>query len=91
MILIIDDDEAITISLGLLLKQAGHPSAAVSSPEEALERLDRGDVRLVLQDMNFSRRTTGEEGLELLAVIKQHHPATPVLLITAWGSIELAV
>jgi len=91
MILIIDDDEAITVSLGLLLKQAGHVSAAASSPEEALERLDRGDVSLVLQDMNFSRRTTGEEGLELLAAIKGRHPRVPVLLITAWGSIELAV
>ncbi len=91
MILIIDDDEAITVSLGLLLKQAGHVSASVSSPEEALERLDRGGVSLVLQDMNFSRRTTGEEGLELLASIKGRHPRVPVLLITAWGSIELAV
>jgi len=91
MILIIDDDEAITVSLALLLKQAGHASSAVSSPEAALERLDRGDVRLVLQDMNFSRRTTGEEGLELLASIKRRHPQVPVLLITAWGSIELAV
>jgi two-component system NtrC family response regulator len=91
MILIIDDDEAITVSLGLLLKQAGQVSTAVSSPEEALERLDRGDVNLVLQDMNFSRRTTGEEGLELLAAIKGRHPRMPVLLITAWGSIDLAV
>jgi DNA-binding NtrC family response regulator len=91
MILIIDDDEAITISLGLLLKQAGYASAAVSSPAEAMERLGRGDVSLVLQDMNFSRRTTGEEGLELLARIKAARPEVPVLLITAWGSIELAV
>ncbi len=91
MILIIDDDEAITVSLGLLLKQAGHASSAVSSPEEALERMDRGDVSLVLQDMNFSRRTTGEEGLQLLSSIKSRHAQVPVLLITAWGSIELAV
>ncbi len=91
MILIIDDDEAITVSLGLLLKQSGHASVAVTSPEEALERLDRGDVSLVLQDMNFSRRTTGEEGLELLSAIKGRNPQVPVLLITAWGSIELAV
>ncbi len=91
MILIIDDDEAITVSLGLLLKQAAHASVAVTSPEEALDRLERGDVSLVLQDMNFSRRTTGEEGLELLAAIKGRHPRVPVLLITAWGSIELAV
>jgi len=91
MILIIDDDEAITVSLGLMLKRAGHASTAASTPEGALARLDRGDVSLVLQDMNFSRRTTGEEGLALLAEIKARHPQVPVLLITAWGSIELAV
>jgi len=91
MILIIDDDEAITVSLSLLLKQSGYASAAVASPGEALERLGRGDISLVLQDMNFSRRTTGEEGLELLARIRAANPDVPVLLITAWGSIELAV
>jgi DNA-binding NtrC family response regulator len=41
--------------------------------------------------MNFSRRTTGEEGLELLRALKQRRPEVPVILITAWGSIELAV
>ena len=49
------------------------------------------DLELVLQDINFSRRTTGEEGLELLAEIKRRRPEVPVILITAWGSIELAV
>jgi DNA-binding NtrC family response regulator len=46
---------------------------------------------LVLQDMNFSLHTSGEEGLRLLADIKQARPALPVLLMTAWGSIALAV
>ena len=46
---------------------------------------------LVLQDMNFSRGTTGEEGLELLAAIRRLRPRLPVILITAWGSIGLAV
>jgi two-component system NtrC family response regulator len=91
MILVIDDDYSVTASLALLLKQAGHESRTAASPDEAMALLDREPVRLVLQDMNFSRRTTGEEGLDLLARIRERHPDMPVILITAWGSIALAV
>jgi DNA-binding NtrC family response regulator len=91
MILIVDDDPSVTTSLALLLKQSGYRSLSVSSPAEALERLDRESFDLVLQDMNFSRQTTGEEGLDLLEKIKKRHRGLPVILITAWGSIELAV
>lgn len=90
-ILIIDDDASISASLGLLLKQAGYRSQSASSPGTALEMIDKGDIDLILQDMNFSRRTTGEEGLALLGQIKSRRPALPVILITAWGSITLAV
>ncbi len=91
MILIIDDDYSITASLGLLLKQAEYRSVTAAGPDEAIAQLERHPVTLVLQDMNFSRATTGEEGLALLARIKALRPELPVLLITAWGSIELAV
>jgi len=91
MILIIDDDQAVTASLALLLKQAGFASTSASSPDEALEVLRRQPCQLVIQDMNFSRRTSGEEGLALLQRIKAVTPALPVVLITAWGSINLAV
>ena len=91
MILIIDDDIAICHSLELLLKQAGFATISAAEPSAALIHLDRPDLELVLQDMNFSRQTTGEEGLELLAEIKKRRPELPVILITAWGSIELAV
>ncbi len=91
MILVIDDDYSITASLGLLLKQAGYSSLMASTPKDALTHLENGEVRLVLQDMNFSRQTTGEEGLELLAQIRAARPDVPVILITAWGSISLAV
>ena len=91
MILIVDDDPSVTASLALLLKQAGYPSHAVASPTSALEWLGRETCELVLQDMNFSRRTSGEEGLELLGRIKAARPDLPVVLITAWGSIALAV
>ena len=91
MILIVDDDPSVTASLALLLKQAGYASHAASSPADALAWLDTHPCELVVQDMNFSRRTTGEEGLDLLARIKALRPGVPVVLITAWGSIQLAV
>ncbi|MCC7264190.1 MAG: sigma-54-dependent Fis family transcriptional regulator [Candidatus Latescibacteria bacterium] len=91
MILLVDDDPSITASLALLLKQAGYRSVSAASPAQALVWLAKEHCDLVLQDMNFSRQTTGEEGLELLRAIKAGHPQLPVILMTAWGSIELAV
>jgi two-component system NtrC family response regulator len=91
MVLIVDDDPSVTASLALLLKQAGYASHSASTPPEALEWLSGHACDLVIQDMNFSRRTTGEEGLELLARIRTLRPSLPVVLITAWGSIQLAV
>jgi len=90
-ILIVDDDFSVTASLALLLKQAGYPSRAAASPKEALESIERESFGLILQDMNFSRTTSGEEGLHLLAEIKTRQPQVPVILMTAWGSISLAV
>jgi len=91
MILIVDDDPSVAVSLGLLLKQHGYPSCAARGPEEALARVGDPDVDLVLQDMNFSRGTDGQDGLNLLARTKAARPELPVILITAWGSIALAV
>jgi DNA-binding NtrC family response regulator len=90
-ILIIDDDSAVQVSLALLLKQSGFDALCCDDPQQALALLARRPVDLVLQDMNFSLQTSGEEGLRLLAGIKQAQPALPVLLMTAWGSIALAV
>jgi two-component system NtrC family response regulator len=91
MILIVDDDPSITASLALLLKQHGHRSVSSHSVDEALGRIRAERPSLVIQDMNFSRRTTGEEGLGLLSAIRAEHPELPVILMTAWGSIGLAV
>jgi DNA-binding NtrC family response regulator len=91
MILIVDDDPSVTASLSLLLKQAGLVSVTASSPDEAMTLLRTHEVRLVLQDMNFSRQTTGAEGLALLARLRAERPSVPVVLMTAWGSIDLAV
>jgi DNA-binding NtrC family response regulator len=90
-ILVVDDDSAVQVSLALLLKQSGFDPLCCDGPQQALAQLAAGPVDLVLQDMNFSLQTSGDEGLELLARVKQGHPATPVLLMTAWGSITLAV
>ena len=90
-ILIVDDDASITASLGLLLKQSGYRSLSAEDPEEALAILGRERPSLVIQDMNFSRQTTGAEGLDLLMKIREAAPRLPVILLTAWGSIELAV
>ncbi|HWN44501.1 MAG TPA: sigma-54 dependent transcriptional regulator [Thermoanaerobaculia bacterium] len=93
MILIADDDPSVVASLGLLLKRHGHATVGALSQEEALRHLEKeGEgIGLVLQDMNFSRGTGGEEGLELLREIRRRRPQLPVILITAWGSIALAV
>ncbi|MBI4233098.1 MAG: response regulator, partial [Chloroflexi bacterium] len=88
LILLVDDDPSITASLALLLKQAGYRSMCASAPAQALALLEKERFGLVLQDMNFSRQTTGEEGMELLRANKAGHPQLPVILMTAWGSIE---
>src|SRR5690606_13346357 len=77
--------------LALLLKQSGFEPLRAANAPEALALLAREPVDLVLQDMNFSLQTSGEEGLALLAQVRERHPALPVLLMTAWGSIGLAV
>ncbi len=90
-ILIVDDDHSVTASIALLLKQNGVATHTAANPKQALECLSNTSVDLVLQDMNFSRNTSGEEGMSLLKEIKKLSPNTPVILMTAWGSIELAV
>ena len=91
MILIIDDDSSIRSSLSFMLKRAGYDAQAVSSPKEAIDIVRAEKPQLMLMDMNFTLSTTGEEGLTLLRQVKIFHPDVPVILITAWGSIQLAV
>jgi len=91
VVLIVDDDLAVRTSLGLLLKQAGYATCAADGPAGALAVVRAETPALVLLDMNFSRATTGDDGLTLLREIKQLAPQVPVVLITGWGSIALAV
>ncbi len=91
MILVVDDDNAIRLSLSMLLRKAGYEVTTVSGPAEAMEVVRSTVPKLVLLDMNFTRAVTGDEGLTLLRQIKIFHPGVPVILMTAWGSIPLAV
>lgn len=91
MILIIDDDSAIRSSLSFMLKRAKYEVQAVSGPKEAMEAIHSVTPQLILMDMNFSLSTDGAEGLVLLKQVKLFCPDVPVILMTAWGSIPLAV
>lgn len=91
MILVVDDDIAIQASLQLLLSEEGFEVELANRQGEALRVLNEQKVELVLMDMNFSVATTGDDGLELLAEVKRYWPHIPVVLITGWGSIDLAV
>ena len=91
MLLIIDDDLAIRTSLALLLKKEGFVVKGAASPQDALKILDIETPELILLDLNFSIETSGEEGMSLLTKIRARYPAVPVVLITGWGSIDLAV
>lgn len=91
MILIIDDDSAVRSSLSFMLKRAGYEAQVVPGPRKAIEVVRTVAPDLILMDMNFTLSTTGEEGLTLLKQVKVFRPDTPVILMTAWGSIQLAV
>ena len=91
MILIIDDDIGIRTSLSMMLRRAHYEVQAVASPKEAMAVVREQEPQLIMLDMNFSLSTSGDEGLTLLKQIKLFRPTVPVILMTAWGSINLAV
>ena len=91
MILVIDDDSAIRTSLSFMLKRLKYDVQAVSTPKEAIAVVRSVAPELILMDMNFSVTTSGDEGITLLKQVKIFRPDTPVILMTAWGSIDLAV
>ena len=91
MILVVDDDLGIRTSLSLVLKRSGYEVKTVASPAEAMSVVRVEAPQLILMDMNFSLSTDGVEGLTLLKQVKIFQPQVPVILMTAWGSIQLAV
>jgi DNA-binding NtrC family response regulator len=91
-LLVADDQPDVLESLRLLFKSEGYQAEVVSSPSGILASLERKDFDLLLIDLNYTRDTTsGEEGLDILSKIRAMDGAPPVVVMTAWGSIELAV
>lgn len=91
-ILVIDDNPAVATALTLLFSLNDIDTVAAASPREGLARLKRGDIDLVIADMNFEADTTsGDEGAQLFADIRALHPDMPVILLTAWTQLERAV
>jgi two-component system NtrC family response regulator len=91
MILIIDDDIAVRTSLMLLLEQKNYEVSAVASAAEGIDLLKKAHVALIILDLNFSIDTSGREGMQLLQQIRELDAQVPVILITGWSSIDLAV
>jgi DNA-binding NtrC family response regulator len=91
-ILIADDQPDVLEALRLLLKGEGYKIEAVESPQHALQAIENRDYDIAIIDLNYTRDTTsGQEGLELLAKIQVYDPMLPVIVMTAWGSVDLAV
>ena len=91
-ILVADDDRDVLAALGLLLRGEGYEVERATSPAGVLGALETVDVDAALLDLNYARDTTsGREGIELVARIRELDPTLPVIVMTAWSSIEGAV
>ncbi len=91
-ILIVDDNQAVCNALALMLELHGYHSLTCLSPDTALELIELHDISLVVQDMNFTQDTTsGEEGKALFYAIRALQPQLPIILLTAWTQLEIAV
>ncbi|MGV8835193.1 sigma-54-dependent transcriptional regulator [Cellvibrio sp.] len=91
-ILVVDDDEGILSALTMLLRSEGFAPIAISSPEQALAVLSHEDIRCILMDLNYSADTTsGDEGLKLISAIRAMDELVPIVVMTGWGTIEVAV
>jgi len=91
-ILAADDQRHILEALELLLKPQGYKVDSVQSPALAREALARTPYDAVLMDLNYARDTTsGQEGLDLLSEVVAFDSALPIIVMTAWGNVELAV
>ena len=90
--LIADDDADILTALRLLLKSDGYEPETVSSPAAVLEAIERAQFDVVLMDLNYARDTTsGREGIDLISRIHALDPSLPIVVMTAWATVDLAV
>jgi DNA-binding NtrC family response regulator len=91
-ILIADDQPDVLEALRLLLKREGAKTDSVDSPQQALQAIESHEYDLAIIDLNYTRDTTsGQEGLDLLAKIQAVDSMLPVVVMTAWGSVDIAV
>ncbi len=91
-ILIADDQADVLEALRLLLKSEGYQIESAASPAAIVSALEARDFDVVLMDLNYTRDTTsGEEGLDLLTRIQTIDSVLPVIVMTAWGRVGLAV
>ena len=91
-VLVADDQADIRESLRLLLKNEGFDTQMAASPAEVLSAIEAREFDAVLMDLNYTRDTTsGQEGLELLTKLQSLDSTLPVIVMTAWSSLELAV
>jgi sigma-B regulation protein RsbU (phosphoserine phosphatase) len=91
-ILVGDDQPDILEALRLLLKGAGYQNVLVDSPQALLRAARSEPFDLILMDLNYARDTTsGEEGLDLLSSLEAQSNAAPVIVMTAWSNVDLAV
>jgi DNA-binding NtrC family response regulator len=91
-ILVADDQPDVREALRLLLKGEGFDIDAVASPGALLAALDTREFDAILMDLNYARDTTsGQEGLDLLTEIRTRDGSLPVIVMTAWGSLNIAV
>src|SRR2546427_6226732 len=91
-ILIADDQPDVLEALRFLVKGEGYQAESVNSPPAAIDAVESRDFDAVLMDLNYTRDTTsGQEGLDLLNRIQTLDSTLPVIVMTAWGSVELAV
>ena len=92
VVLVIDDNRSIAMALEVLLSLHDIDVVSAATPDEGLAALARSSVDLVIQDMNFAADTTsGAEGVALFKRIRERHPDLPVILLTAWTSLDAAV
>ncbi|HMG33016.1 MAG TPA: sigma-54 dependent transcriptional regulator [Blastocatellia bacterium] len=91
-ILVADDQPDVLEALRLLLKGEGYKIETASSPAAVLSAVEDRDFDIVLIDLNYARDTTsGEEGLDLLSRIQKLDTTLPVVVMTAWGNVDVAV
>lgn len=90
--LIADDQPDVLAALRLLLKGAGYQTEAADSPKAVLEAIKQQKFDLVLMDLNYARDTTsGKEGLDLISSIQALDHDLPIVVMTAWATVDLAV